>query len=100
MSSIATPIMRPPTRFAASVPSGIVGKTGFSAKESPHRSQAPTAAPMPTAAIELSVGIFARIADAAIPAADAASTDERVDVRRAEPVVAIMRATQVDFREH
>src|SRR6476660_6555892 len=100
ISSIATPISRPPTRFAASVPSGTVGKTGFSANESPQRSHAPTAAPRPTAAIELSVGIDARTLCATVPAAEPASTDERVDVRRAEPVVAIVRATQIDLREY
>src|SRR6478736_6647608 len=100
MSSIATPISRPPTRFAASVPSGIVGYTGFNTNESPQRSHAPTAAPTPTAAIELKLGIGARTAGATVPAAQPASTDECVDVRRAEPVVAIMRATHVDLREH
>ncbi|ENO91118.1 protein CrcB CrcB [Thauera sp. 28] len=46
----ATPISRPPTRLAARVPSGTKANTGFSHSPSPQRSQAPHAAPTPTAA--------------------------------------------------
>jgi hypothetical protein len=47
--SMHSPMMKPPMRFEASVPKGIVGNTGFSHAPRRQRSNAPSAAPMPTA---------------------------------------------------
>ncbi|CAM5575840.1 hypothetical protein RLIN73S_07447 [Rhodanobacter lindaniclasticus] len=46
---IATPISRPPMRFAASVPIGKGGNTGLSSAPSPQRNQQPSAPPTPMA---------------------------------------------------
>src|SRR6266496_1569959 len=46
---MAKPMSKPPERFATSVPSGSVGNNGFRNEPSPQRSQAPIAAPPPTA---------------------------------------------------
>src|ERR1700730_6069958 len=51
MISIAKPINNPPMRLALKVPSGSVGNTGLSMTPTPQRSQAPIAAPPPTARI-------------------------------------------------
>ena len=49
----ATPISRPPSRFAPSVPSGRVGNSGLSSRPSAQRSTAPRKAPAPTASNEV-----------------------------------------------
>src|SRR5581483_4708569 len=49
ITPIATPMSSPPSRFAASVPRGSVGKTGLRRIPSHQRSHAPAAAPPPTA---------------------------------------------------
>src|SRR5438067_5048475 len=95
MISIANPINRPPNRFAASVPSGSVGNTGFRTMLRPQRTHAPTAAPPPTAMT---------------PAHENTSTPFRVnckgsahepiDVVGAEPTVGVMIAAHLDLREH
>lgn len=46
---ITAPIMKPPSKFALSVPRGTVGKTGSNQVPKPQRSHAPAAAPIPTA---------------------------------------------------
>src|SRR5215831_16072077 len=80
------PISRPPTRFAASVPSGSVGNIGLRAAPSPQRSHAPTAAPPPTA----------RTA----PQGMVTSPHELVDESRAETDFRIMPAAHFDLGEH
>ena len=47
--SMHRPMMKPPIRFEARVPKGIVGNTGLSQAPRRQRSNAPNAAPMPTA---------------------------------------------------
>src|SRR5262252_2836837 len=99
MSSIATPIRSPPIRFAASVPSGSVGKIGLSRMPRPHRSQAPSAAPPPTATIPPQ---NMRVPPAALGAARKRRRgwmlpDELLDVRRAEAVLRVVAAAHVDL---
>ena len=43
------PMMKPPIRFEAKVPNGMVGNTGLSQVPRRQRSNAPSAAPMPIA---------------------------------------------------
>jgi len=50
---MARPMSRPPTRFDASVPMGMAGKTALKARPRPHRSTAPAKAPKPTAKNEI-----------------------------------------------
>src|SRR4029079_311895 len=45
----AAPMTKPPSRFAASVPSGSAGRNGLSTMPKPQRSKAPAKAPNPTA---------------------------------------------------
>src|SRR2546423_11802759 len=99
MSSIAKPISKPPPRLAASVPRGSVGNTGFSMTPSPQRSQAPIAAPPPTAIIPLQ-GIrcsfhATRHCDHADP-----SADKLIHIPGAKTDAGIMLPAHLDFGEH
>src|SRR5437588_4573179 len=100
MISIAKPINNPPMRLALKVPSGSVGNTGLSMTPSPQRSQAPIAAPPPTARIPPQGIPNSFRTNTARQSPRKSSTDKLVHVIRAKTGVAIVPAAHLDLGEH
>src|SRR3984893_3895603 len=100
MISIAKPINKPPMRLALKVPSGSVGNTGLSMTPSPQRSQAPIAAPAPTARIPPQGIQNPFRANTARQSHRRSSADKLVHVIRAKADVTVMPAAHLDLGEH
>src|SRR3989440_11174936 len=100
MISIAKPINNPPMRLALKVPSGNVGNTGVSMTPSPQRSQAPIAAPPPTARIPPQGIPNPFRTNTARQSLRKSSADKLVHVIRAKADVTVVPAAHLDLGEH